>query len=426
MTQPTWTVWGVAELGCWLGHFADREPTGHDAEDCLDAHAQCGITHVVWNLGRSVLAYHSALPDATCYGTQPDPEQAGGDARMQRRMRVFRERCQLRTALTYGRQNRLAIYGRLCMNRHYGPASMHCSEFARSHPEWFEIGKDGGIDATRLCYAIPEYRRERVAILCEAAELGCDGLCLDFCRQPPMVRYHPALVAPFREQTGVEPRGLRLSAREEFLHWCRFRAEAVTSLLAELRDALGPVRALREERVPVRVRIPNDGFEANLIAGLDVQTWAERGLILEISLSELRWLDEYRGGDDRPYIRLGREHELPVFASSSCLPVQAGGWSGKVNPAGINALVLARRTLRSLEAGASGISLYQSDTGIQWPGLRDALPAFSDETALRRFVDDPEAVRLWPLTDANREFGIDNHSKVNGMQAEAGEEPFGV
>lgn len=426
MAHQTWTVWGVAELGCWLGHFPDREPTGHDAEDCLDAHIRCGITHIVWNLGRSVLAYHSALPDATCYGTQPNLERAGLDERTQRAMRMFRERCQLRAALDYGRRSDLTIVGRLCMNRHYGAASLHCSEFARTHPEWLEIGKDGETDGTRLCYAIPEVRRERVAILREAAQLGCDGLCLDFCRQPPMARYHPALTESFRECTGIDPLKLRLSARDEFLQWCRHRADAVTAFLAELREALESVRAERGERVPVRVRIPNDGFEANLIAGLDVQTWAERGLIDGISLSELRWLDEYTEWDDAPYIRLGRGYSLPVFASSSCLPVQASGWSGKVNPAGVNALVLARRALRSLEAGAYGISLYQSDTGVQWPGLREALPAFGDEAALRRFVDDPEMARQWPLTDASREFGIDNHSKIEGMRAEAGTDARGV
>lgn len=39
---------------------------GRDAGECLDAHTACGIRHVVWNLGRTVLGYHSDLPGAVC------------------------------------------------------------------------------------------------------------------------------------------------------------------------------------------------------------------------------------------------------------------------------------------------------------------------------------------------------------------------
>ena len=48
----TWTVWCIAELWCCLEHFAERKPTGHDLEDCLQAHRDAGIDHVVWKLGR--------------------------------------------------------------------------------------------------------------------------------------------------------------------------------------------------------------------------------------------------------------------------------------------------------------------------------------------------------------------------------------
>ena len=85
-SQARWTVWGIAELACWIQHFPHRMPTGRDAEDCLDAHTACGIRHVVWNLGRSVLAYHSDLPEATCAGDFVDlpglgvQERASGPA----------------------------------------------------------------------------------------------------------------------------------------------------------------------------------------------------------------------------------------------------------------------------------------------------------------------------------------------------------
>jgi len=296
------------------------------------------------------------------------------------------------------------------MNRHYSPGGPGRSTFAQNHPEWNEIGKDGWLDTSRLCYAIPEYRQERVAILKEAAEIGCDGLLLDFVRQPPMLRYHPALVNPYRERTGADPRSISLADKERFLDWCRFRAGFVTELLRELKAALDPIRRKYDRRIPVQVRVPNDGFEANLIAGLDVLAWCGEGLIDEIALSELHWMPGYCDWDDRPYIALGKEHALPVFASSNCLPMQRGGWGGKINPRGVNPLVLARRALKSMEDGAQGICLYQSDTGAFWPGMPEAIRAFGEEGTLRAYVADERVVKAHPVTPENREFGIDNHS----------------
>jgi len=412
MGDRAWTVWGVAELGCWILHRPSYWPTGHDAEDCIDAHLACGIDRVVWELGRSVLTYHSDVTGATCHGVGRhfDEFYPSLKAQYKGEMLAYRERCQLRAALTYGRSKGCTVYGRLCMNRHYGPGESGRSRFAEVHPQWCEVQKDGWLDPSRLCYAIPEYRQERVAILKEAALVGCDGLFVDFLRQPPMVRYHPALVNPYREKTGRDPRAISLAEKDAFLDWSRFRAQFVTALLRELKAALDPIRAKQGRRIPVQVRVPNDGLEANLIAGLDVRTWLAERLVDELALSELHWMPAYYEWDDRPYIALGREYGVPVFGSSNCLPVQRGGWGGQVNPRGVNPLVLVRRALRSLEDGAQGVCLYQSDTGIWWPEMPEALRAMGGEESLRRYVDDLANVRKYPITPENECFGIDNHS----------------
>ena len=420
----SWAVWGVAELSCWSGHFRDAWPTGRDAEECIDAHIDCGIRHLVWELGRSVLTYHSDLPGATCCGLNQLAEAQPAQARAIEAM--YRDRCMLRVPLSHARQKGLTVYGRLCMNRHYSPGTPHRSEFAQNHPQWCEIGKDGWLDVTRMCYAVPEVRQERVAILREAAEIGCDGLCLDFCRQPPAVRYHPAFVGPYREKTGRDAHNLSLTDREAYVDWCRFRAESVTQLLRELRDALDPLRERHERPIPVQVRVPNDGLEANLIAGLDVLGWCEDGLVNELALSELHWLKEYQEWSDIPYLELGRRSGVAVHASSSCLPVQAREWSCRVNPRGVNPWVLAQRALRSFKAGADGISLYQSDTGVRWPGLPEALRAMADPAVLRAFVDDAEIAARYPLTEQNQDFGIDNHSGGENYSAAAGQTSRGA
>jgi hypothetical protein len=277
-----------------------------------------------------------------------------------------------------------------------------------------------------MCYAVPEVRQERVAILREAAEIGCDGLCLDFCRQPPAVLYHPALVGPYREQTGCDARKLSLADREPYLDWCRFRAGSVTRFLRELKEALDPLRREHGRSIPVRARIPNDGFEANLIAGFDVAGWVEEQLVDELALSELNWLSEYQAWSDEPYIELAKGVGVPVYASSSCLPVQGRKWSCKVNPQGVNPRVLAERALRSFEAGAAGLSLYQSDTGVRWPGMPKALRAICEPSALRAYVEDPDVAAQHPVTEENRCFGIDNHSGNEPFSAMAGELRRGI
>lgn len=406
-----WTVQGVIELGSWIAHFPWRWPTGHDAEDCIDAHLDRGIRHLVWELGRSVLTYHSDLPGATCAGLRAEPPGLTAGQRAVERM--YRERCQLRAALQYGRERGCTVYGRLCMNRHYAPGTEHRSQFAQDHPQFCEQYRDGRLDVTRLCYGEPEYRAERVAILVEAARIGCAGLCLDFCRQPPAVRYHPALTGPYRERTGVDPRTLTLSGdRARFLDWCAFRAEAVTALLVELKTALDPIRRRYGRTIPVQVRIPSDGLEGNLVEGFAVAEWCARGLIDEIALSELRWLREYQDWSDEPYLALGREHGIAVFAAHNCLPRQSGGWGGECNPRGVNPWVAARRALWAHERGAAGLSLYQTDLGVQWPGLREALALFGQPERLRAYVDDPDVQAQHPVTDENRDYGIDNHSPL--------------
>lgn len=416
-SERTWTVWGIVELSCWIGHFRDAWPTGRDAEECIDAHVAAGIRNLVWELGRSVLTYHSDLPGATCCGLNQLETAPTAQGRAIEGM--YRDRCMLRVPLSYARQTGMTLYGRLCMNRHYSPGGPHRSRFAQNHPDWCEMRKDGRLDVSRMCYAVPEVRRERVAILQEAAIIGCDGLCLDFCRQPPVVLYHPAFVRPYRDKTGRDARSLSLSDRDAYLDWCRFRADAITQLLRELKQALDPLRDREGRALPVQARVPNDGFEANLIGGLDVVRWCEEGLVEELALSELHWLKEYATWSDLPYIELGRRTGVAVYASSNCLPVQAGGWGGAVNPRGVNPWVLAQRALRSFEAGADGISLYQSDTGVRWPGMPQALRAMADPAALRAYVNDPAQAAAHPVTDDNRRFGIDNHSGGEPFQASA-------
>ncbi len=243
----------------------------------------------------------------------------------------------------------------------------------------------------------------------EAAEIGVDGLHLDFCRQPPFVRYHPALTNGYYQERGIHPQSIPVEEKALFLDWCQYRAGFITEMLRELKAKVAVFRSRWLHPLPIQIRIPNDGFEANLIAGLDPQTWVEEGLVDELMLSELHWLEAGQSYSDEPYLDLGRKAGIPVYASSNCLPLQAGGWGGAVNPAGIDPEALAQRTLRSHAMGASGVALYQTDTGVQHPQLQSLIALMGDRESLEQAL---QQARVMAGKHRNPDFGIDNHSKI--------------
>lgn len=403
---------GIAELYCWIAHLPDREwRTGHEVEDCLQAHLDHGINQVVWKLGRSVVDYHSELPRATLFTGEGHPQPYGREIG-----EVWGERCGLRAALEFAHSHGMALYGRLAMNRHYNKdAYGGCltSRWAADHPEYYEHTKEGQPDPSRLCYAWAEVREERVDILEEAARLGVDGLQLDFCRQPPLARYHPALVERFQKICGVDPRALDPWEGPGFRDWFVFRASFLTDMMRELRGRVSKIQSWTGQKIPLQVRVPDNGLDVALMAGLDLMTWCLDGLIDEISVSSLNWLADFQEHDLRPYVELGQATGVKVYGGVNALGLQRA--SGALPTAAQRSpLRLAERALAQYAAGAEGMTLYQSDYAV-WPeDLHPVLPLLGDPEALRDFATDPENRRRWPTTYLNRTYGLDNHSSPRG------------
>ncbi|MBD3378636.1 hypothetical protein GF406_26650 [candidate division KSB1 bacterium] len=202
-------VGGIAE---WFGwHLAYGIEPEHDArsliKETIDLHLEAGNTFIIWNCGRSALAYHSELPNSTLIHAH---KVSAWGTRGRFIDDVLQEICPLRTAIEYCHQRGLAIYGRLAMNRHYGKKE-HAglsSEFARTHPEYHEMSKLSHHIHHKLCYAIEEVQKERLDILLEIQRLGVDALVLDYARQIPILCYHDSLVIPFKKETGMDPRNI--------------------------------------------------------------------------------------------------------------------------------------------------------------------------------------------------------------------------
>lgn len=390
------TVWGIAELWQWL--YEKQQTSGHDSADCLQAHLDHGIRHVIWALGRSTLDYQSALPTSTRYAGDTRPEtKVIGDS--------FRQECSLRAALAFAEKNNIVIYGRLGMNRHYGDSlgGGLRSQYIAAHPEWMEKHRGGQADGTRVSFAIPEYRAERIAVLLEAAQIGAHGLCLDFCRQPPIARYHPHILEPWLKTGRDDPRKMTVGS-PEFLAWAQHRADFVNLFMRDLRDQLRKLEKITQRKVPVMVRIPEATLALNLMEGLDLRTWLKENWVDEITLNPL-WIWDIDYPDTaRPYLELARAHGAKVYGGANTV-------TGKGVTA--NARGFLERVARNYDEGADGIALFQTDAALLDPALkalfRPVFPHLANAAAVSGMLS-AARIKQPQMSESERHFGLDNHS----------------
>lgn len=409
--QISYEVLGMIEFSDWMYHAAQGlipgPAQGSQVQACLEAHQRSGITAVTWSLGRSNVEYHSQDPRVTRYGEDSDGTQRPPVCDLFKR--TLDQECFLRSALDFGHRQGLTIIGHLCMNRHYSgqQGNLHTSRLAR-RAELQERDKEGAVDGSRLCFALPEYREERLAIIQETVALGLDGICLDFVRQPPMVRYHPALTEPYRNLSGINPGQINPAEdMEAFLAWCRYRADVLTGFLREVRWTLRELELAQRRNVPLSVRITDDGFTANLIGGIDIENWCREGLVDGVVAHPLQWIDGIWTHDVRPYVDLGRHTGVKVLGGVNTYPVE-NGWQ-------MNPVRIALRIQEQYAAGVARISLYETNDAILRPELSVLLQALHNNQDLTALLEDRAWLQQWPLEGLSANCGMDGHSCLRSL-----------
>jgi hypothetical protein len=144
--------------------------------------------------------------------------------------------------------------------------------------------------------------------------------------------------------------------------------------------------------------------------GTDVETWVREGLVDELCTDPLWWL-QYKYPDTvKPYADLAHAHNLKLWGGANTVPAQ----KTKVNP-----ISFLQRVKRQYDEGADGVALYQSDTGCVDPTLKPILPGLSDPAAVAALLADPALLAKYPVDEASRYFGVDNHSKVEALAVAA-------
>ena len=398
--------------------------------------SELGFGTIGWSVGRSWVEYHSRLPQTTRFPCASyrkaqqirdySPHDYG------RRIRMINEYDALEEVNRTREGCRAQVWPWLAMQRHYGAnryGGIFSSDFYKRHPEWWRIAKDGS-DSRGLSYYFPQVRKERVDILLEVAERGADGLLVGCDRQVPMLLYNPAMVAAYREATGVDPQKIDVSAGRPYRDWVRWRADFFTQVLRDLKAGL----AARDRPVPLAVRIPAAGLFHNLAQGLDVERWCREKLVDQLQLDPLQDLRGQADQDIRPYLDLGRLYGIPIVAGMGATAyIGAGGtnsWThvidqdgSRVVPrggAGLTNLVPGlKRALGLIEGGADAIDAYETELLAQVDPIRFLVAMYGHRSRMEEFLRESNLESVAPVNADNAASGHDNHSRwVTGWTLE--------
>lgn len=389
---------GIAEFHCWYANrvkhdaqdLEDPEPFPEDdpmsaVDRCVDLHERFGYTNLFWAIGRSTLFYRSSQPLATPTGwCSPSPEDNSPAYYVHR---ALEHGCPLRRALELSEPRGMTLWARLTMNRHYGSKGHEneTSRFSRDHPDDHEISRGGESISHRLCYAIPDVQQERLNLLLEAQRIGAHGLLLDFCRQMPLVGYHPALLDPYMEQTGEDPRKIDSNDPADYKRWFQHRADVMTGFMRALRESVREQERMSGRPCPILARVPDAPRWLCLGYGLDVECWAADDLIDGTMIDPFPYLDPAPAFDTAFHVETMHRHGkscIGNIGTNRLIPRTPGEEPGRLE----QVFNLAQQ---QYEAGVDGMSLYQSEQVLRSLRVRPAVEKLGDRDAVARHATGP-------------------------------------
>ncbi|MDP6153525.1 MAG: family 10 glycosylhydrolase [Phycisphaeraceae bacterium] len=295
----------------------------------------------------------------------------------------------LRTVMDYAHKHGLAfhVYQRMGAFAALPPYDEPFNaKFYDDNPQWRCHLADGR-PLMRCSLAHAPVRQHMVTILREAAELGIDGINLNYKRGAPFVMYEQPMLDVFREQTGLDARQL-----EEWDEpWLRFRAQAVTQFMRELRQVLDDVGDRDGKRLEIGATTHPTPQEC-LYFGLDLQSWISEGLVDYLTPMGLS-----HGGKEVDMAHYQRLTQGTRCRLSPFIPMGHDVWGESDDPV----RALYERALRYYDQGADGLSLWDS-THYDWHATwHEAVGRLGHVDDLRRDLsagDYPGGPAMVPLT----------------------------
>jgi hypothetical protein len=280
----------------------------------LDACKACGWSRVYWRtLDGGRACYASKLvrpsfkvdPDSSIWNPKTDAEKAlykkfFGTVSEERRVQILNDQQRydyatfdtLAEAVRYGHSIGLQIHAWVSINEDDHGWGIQ-SDFARDHPQFRWVKRDGTPYHSQMSFAFPEMRRYKLGIIEELLAYDIDGLFLDWIRTGDVrdnpqtdakgvanSGYEQPLIAAFKEKHGVDPHDVP----NDDERWVRVRAEPQTLFMRDARKLVNAAKKKSSLAVmvghPWHYRGMGDKIDGNLRGLLlDVKTWAREGLM---------------------------------------------------------------------------------------------------------------------------------------------------
>ncbi len=274
----------------------------------LDACKACGWSHVYWRVfdaGRAtyrskLLVANNKADEDNYFNPQNEADRAlfqrfSPSVTPERAAEILSQQAaldyaafdSLAAAIEYGHQIGLKIHAWATINEDDHGWGW-TSEFAKAHPEFRSVRRDGRPYRSQLSFAFVEVRQYKLALIQELLAYDIDGLFLDWIRTGD-IRDNPQTDAAGVADSGYEPRNVEtlkkaydvdphdVAADDD--RWMHVRAEPQTMFMRELRKATKlPIAVMVGH--PWHYRGMQDPIDGNLRGlQLDVGAWANEGLI---------------------------------------------------------------------------------------------------------------------------------------------------
>ncbi|MHC4872944.1 MAG: family 10 glycosylhydrolase [Planctomycetota bacterium] len=332
------------------------KPEDFEAGSCVWRHAEAGFDTILWKAYSVRCEYHTKI----------------GEMRRNRMDKYLDRYDTFKQAVEEAKKAGIEIYGwarisnefRLRKDGEYDPhpGFKPTTQFHMDNPDKV-MRHINGEPSQKLSFAYSEVRKYLIDILCEIAEYGVNGICIDVLRHPPMAMYEKPLVDAFIEKTGQNPMEMPGDGSDE---WLAFKATAFTGFLKEAKERLTKQNGSNFKLMVRTMDLP----WRNKQAGCDVKTWIDEGIVDEIIFCPHLGNAECfpQKIDLSEYLELAEGKNTEVYASV---------WR---NGSPIEAEYLAGDCYKQ---GAKGVMLYESNCAVEVSALRENLWRFSRPECLR-------------------------------------------
>ena len=256
------------------------------------------------------------------------------------------------------------------------------SKFYWEHPEWRCIDREGR-QAMYMSYAVPEVRRQVLAIIREAVETADpDGVGFFFNRGVPLMLWEKAFAERFKAEYGIEV--LKVEAEDSRIYV--LRGKIMTEYLRELRSMLDDLQKSKKGK---RYTISASMFtekRINTAFGLDVETWIKEGLIDQIAVASAKTF--YDNGDLPPnmeyYRRIVDGTKVKIFPMVKAWDITNWNRTAQLDE-------FCREVLKWYKDGVDGFAVWDPENGA--PFRQN--PAEGDSLDLLRYLGHRDLIAYW-------------------------------